>query len=131
MVVNPCIRFGWIDEHWSVSRRQASRVLIKEQMLEFRQKQHDLNPSGVASTHTGANRAAQAQHAGYMRLLSMSNTIKHASGSATSMSKQPVFAFTSLPPPPPLSKDELLLHHMAQVDAELLRWEQLEGYNYE
>jgi hypothetical protein len=32
MVVNPCIRFGWIDQHWSVPRRQASRLLMKEQV---------------------------------------------------------------------------------------------------
>jgi hypothetical protein len=36
-----------------------------------------------------------------------------------------------LPSPPRLSKEELLLRHMAEVDAELLRWEELEGYAYE
>ncbi|KAG8704193.1 hypothetical protein FRC08_002373 [Ceratobasidium sp. 394] len=44
---------------------------------------------------------------------------------------RPAFALTSLPPLPPLGKDELLLRHTAEVDAELLHWEQLEGYDYE
>ncbi|KAG8722863.1 hypothetical protein FRC08_004493 [Ceratobasidium sp. 394] len=32
MAVNPCLKFTWIDEHWSPLQRQQARVVVKEKM---------------------------------------------------------------------------------------------------
>ncbi|QRV75249.1 hAT family dimerization protein [Ceratobasidium sp. AG-Ba] len=131
MVVNPCIKFSWIDQNWSALRRQSSRVLVREEMLKFCEKLADSRRYFTQSTSTGADRAAKAQHSGYLRLLSTTNNARRACSSTAGPSKLSTVAPSPLPTPEPPSAEELLIRYMAEVDAELARWEQLEGFDDE
>ncbi|KAG8723268.1 hypothetical protein FRC09_004050 [Ceratobasidium sp. 395] len=109
-------------------QRQGARVVVKEKMLKFRQEQYKLEKKSTNRVLSSAERAARAQNSGYMRLLSVSDRLGRASEQALvapSTSSLPPL----LPSPPALSADELLTRHMAEVDAELLRWESLRGYD--
>ncbi|QRW04461.1 hAT family dimerization protein [Ceratobasidium sp. AG-Ba] len=121
MVVNPCIKFSWIDQNWSALRRQSSRVLVREEMLKFCEKLADSRRYFTQSTSTGADRAAKAQHSGYLRLLSTTNNARRACSSTAGPSKLSTVAPSPLPTPEPPSAEELLIRYMAEVDAELAR----------
>ncbi|KAG9125837.1 hypothetical protein FRC07_006010 [Ceratobasidium sp. 392] len=114
---------------WSPLQRQRARVTVKELMLKIcQQNYHDSTSKSVATrtTYTRAEQASLAQHSGYMRLLTITSGISRASDLSESC---------NMPPPPPLApppptKDELLTRHMAEVDGELRRGEELTGFEY-
>ncbi|CAE7086893.1 unnamed protein product [Rhizoctonia solani] len=125
MVVNPTLKFSWIDEQGGPARGQEARVTTKDAMYEVRRRQNHSTPTpgSRAPTHT----ASEAQSRGYARLLTVGKSIKRAS--VSSQDSQNINSPQSKPSEPStkaLSSKELELIFMADVEAELLRWEQYE-----
>ncbi|KEP49154.1 HAT family dimerization protein [Rhizoctonia solani 123E] len=127
IVANPCLRFRWIRSHMTSSRAQTIKVTVMEAMLQIRQRLHketSIVPSN-SMRHEPRN-AALAQGRGYLRLLQLSAGVNRASELTGAESRQSHTDVPLVEPLPPLSDAELLARHMADVEAELLRWEQFE-----
>ncbi|EUC64490.1 hAT family dimerization protein, partial [Rhizoctonia solani AG-3 Rhs1AP] len=119
---NPTLKFSWMDQQGPIQGEEG-RVLVKDSMYEVRCRlTAPLAASGQkAPTHI----ASQGQGRGYARSLTVSKSINRASETArnahnTAQSK------ASEPTPKPLTRQELTAIYMADVEAELLRWEQYE-----
>ncbi|QRW00609.1 hAT family dimerization protein [Ceratobasidium sp. AG-Ba] len=141
MAVNPCMKFRWIDQHWDRIARNTARLHVKEKMFEIRKNQYKSSPTAINRPQTEAERAAQAQQNGYMRVLTLGSEIRLVSSSSKcAYHKSPTTSSNPMPEPStspslPLSSQhlmkegDLLVRCMAEVDAELLRWEALDNYN--
>ncbi|CAE6344915.1 unnamed protein product [Rhizoctonia solani] len=121
MVINPALKFTWIDQHKGPVKGQEARVTAKNAMYEVRRRQPVLSttPGQQAPSHA----ATHSQSRGYARLLTVSKTISRAS-EATRDSHNSTQPKPDGPTPKPLSSKELTSVYMADVEAELLRWEQ-------
>ncbi|KAG8790559.1 hypothetical protein FRC12_011565 [Ceratobasidium sp. 428] len=139
MAINPCLKFRWIDQHWDRIQRNTARLHVKGEMFNIRKNQYKA-ASTINYSHTDAEHAAQAQHNGYMRVLTLGNVIQRASSLGTSSSRinipKPLVSTPTLPPrlplpppPPPMHEGDLMMRCMVEVDAELLRWEALDTYS--
>ncbi|KAG8727008.1 hypothetical protein FRC12_022879 [Ceratobasidium sp. 428] len=56
MAINPCLKFRWIDEHWTNYRRSGARLHLKEAMLKVRQQMHRAFAAPLAHAETSAER---------------------------------------------------------------------------
>ncbi|KAG8695826.1 hypothetical protein FRC11_001185, partial [Ceratobasidium sp. 423] len=105
MAVNPTLKFSWVDWYSGAAKGQESQVTLKDAHL--------------APTHT----ATQAQGQGYACLLTVSKSISWALESSqnlpTSATSKPLELTLKVQSP-----QELTLIYMANVEVELLHWEQ-------
>ncbi|CAE6469560.1 unnamed protein product, partial [Rhizoctonia solani] len=100
-----------------------ARVAVKNAMYKVRRQ---LTAPLVASGKQAPTHAAsQAQSRGYTRLLSVSKSINRAL-EVTRNSHNSAQSKASEPAPKSLSRQELTAMYMADVDAELICWEQYE-----
>ncbi|QRV87948.1 hAT family dimerization protein [Ceratobasidium sp. AG-Ba] len=141
MAVNPCMNFRWIGQHWDRIARNTARLHVKEKMFEIRKNQYKSSPTAINRPQAEAERAAQAQQNGYMRVLTLGSEIRLVSSSSKcAYHKSPTTSSNPMPEPStspslPLSSQhlmkegDLLVRCMAEVDAELLRWEALDNHN--
>ncbi|QRV91329.1 hAT family dimerization protein [Ceratobasidium sp. AG-Ba] len=135
MAINPCLKFRWIDEHWSRTQRNGARVDVREAMLRVRQDIHRATGMSSIAPETSADRAARHQSNGYMRLLTLSGKGRHGSTQSSSLQQTSNPGSSTTPhapwplPQPHLSAGDLLSRHMLEVDTELLRWEAFDQYD--
>ncbi|CEL53436.1 hypothetical protein RSOLAG1IB_11368 [Rhizoctonia solani AG-1 IB] len=94
-------------------------------MLSVRQRLHR-EATLIPLNTVQARNAASAQGRGYIRLLQISAEVDRASNPVGNNSRQSHEDTLLAAPSIPLSDRELLICHMADVDAELFRWEQFE-----
>ncbi|KAJ8457389.1 hypothetical protein ONZ45_g18333 [Pleurotus djamor] len=88
MVLNPAIKFSWIQDHWSVKDADQAQAWVEESMLQYRQafRQKDSkNQSGslrslpLPRSQSETTVATRRQTAGYKRLLNLDLTVRHSS----------------------------------------------------
>ncbi|CAE7090735.1 unnamed protein product [Rhizoctonia solani] len=109
MVLNPAIKYSWIDKYWTQDERKYARSIVNRYMLEYAEAQ-DFDaqyPNG----HNSSSSAVQAQLSGLDTVFNWADTTDNHIGSLGSVTPtaSPIVSRTvslSDPPPPsPLRPD--------------------------
>ncbi|KAF8689423.1 Encoded by, partial [Rhizoctonia solani] len=81
MVVNPSLKFEWINQHWSPFHREQAYKAVKAKMLAFQRESFERT---LEERRFQPSSATQAQNRGYLRVLTSGQNFRRASNPAES-----------------------------------------------
>ncbi|CAE6441197.1 unnamed protein product [Rhizoctonia solani] len=81
MVVNPSLKFKWINQHWSPFHRKQAYKAVKAKMLAFQRESFERT---LKERWFQPSSATQAQNRGYLRVLTSGQNFRRASNPAES-----------------------------------------------
>ncbi|KAG8682971.1 hypothetical protein FRC09_016404 [Ceratobasidium sp. 395] len=76
MIINPALKFGQIQEHWTLAQASQAEAIIKSEMTRF-QLALGVRKRVIGALNS-ARHATRAQNFRYMRLLTADATLRRA-----------------------------------------------------